>query len=248
MQIDINVDMGESFGMYTMGNDAELMPHITTANVACGFHAGDPSVMRKTVTLAIQNGVRVGAHPSLPDLQGFGRREMKMAMSEIRDDMVYQIGALKAFVEAGGQRLQHVKPHGSLYGMMARSQEVSRAVCEAIREIDPNLFLYTMKKGVAGETAAEMGLRVVYEVFGDLDYDAEGNLVITRQHAVLKPEEVAGRVLRMVRDKKVTATTGAEIEIEGDSVCLHSDSPGALTLLKTVRRALEAAGYSIQAP
>jgi 5-oxoprolinase (ATP-hydrolysing) subunit A len=248
MQIDINVDMGESFGMYTMGNDAELMPHITTANVACGFHAGDPCVMRKTVTLAIRHGVQVGAHPSLPDLQGFGRREMKMAMSEIRDDLVYQIGALKAFVEAGGRRLHHVKPHGSLYGMMSRSREVCRAVCEAVREIDPNLLLYTMKKGVAGETAGEMGLGVVYEVFGDLDYDPEGNLVITRQHAVLEPEAVATRVLKMVRDHKVTATDGTEIDIEGSSVCLHSDSPGALRLLKTVRGALEAAGCSIQAP
>ena len=157
MKVDINVDMGESFGMYTMGNDEAFMPYITTANVACGFHAGDPTVMKKTVALARKYGVQVGAHPSLPDLQGFGRREMKLTMEEIHDDMIYQIGALKAFVEAEGGVLHHVKPHGSLYGMMSRSPEISKTICQAIIDIDRDLYLYTMKKGVAGEVAREMG-------------------------------------------------------------------------------------------
>ena len=248
MKVDINVDMGESFGMYTMGNDEAFMPYITTANVACGFHAGDPTVMKKTVALARKYGVQVGAHPSLPDLQGFGRREMKLTMEEIHDDMVYQIGALKAFVEAEGGMLHHVKPHGSLYGMMSRSREVSKTICEAIVDIDRDLYLYTMKKGVAGEVAGEMGVRVVYEVFGDLGYDGEGNLVITRHHDAHQPEAVAARVLRMIRDRKVVTTTGAEIDIEGASVCLHSDSPGAVDLLKAVRRSLEGAGVEIAAP
>ena len=193
MKVDINVDMGESFGMYTMGNDEAFMPYITTANVACGFHAGDPTVMKKTVALARKYGVQVGAHPSLPDLQGFGRREMKLTMEEIHDDMIYQIGALKAFVEAAGGVLHHVKPHGSLYGMMSRSPEISKTICQAIIDIDRDLYLYTMKKGVAGEVAREMGVRVVYEVFGDLGYDGEGNLVITRHHDAHEPEAVAAR-------------------------------------------------------
>lgn len=248
MKIDINVDMGESFGMYTLGDDEAFMPHITTANVACGFHAGDPGVMHKTVALAKQYGVEIGAHPSLPDLKGFGRREMKMAPQEIYDDMVYQIGALKAFVEINGQTLHHVKPHGSLYGMISRDPEAAEAVCDAVAAIDPKLYLYTMKKGVAGTIASEKGLRVVYEVFGDLGYDAAGNLVITRHHEALRPEDVSSRVLRMFRDKTVLSTDGKEIEIEGSSVCLHSDSPGAVALLIEVRKKLEEAGFEIEAP
>jgi len=248
MEIDINVDMGESFGMYSMGNDEAFMPYISTANVACGFHAGDPGVMKKTVAFAKKHGVQVGAHPGLPDLQGFGRREIKMTMEEIHDDLIYQIGALKAFVEAGDQRLHHVKPHGSLYGMMSRDKAVVRAVCQAIAEIDKDLYLYTMKKGVVKEVADEMGIRVIYEVYGDLDYDGEGNLVITRAHASHRPEDVAAKVMRMITQKKVTTTVNTDIDIEGSSICLHSDSPGALDLIKKVCEELKKANYTISAP
>lgn len=248
MKIDINVDMGESFGMYRMGNDEAFMPFISTANVACGFHAGDPGVMRKTVAFARKHGVMVGAHPGLPDLKGFGRREMKMTMEEIQDDLVYQIGALKAFVEAGDQRLHHVKPHGSLYGMMSRDKEVARAVCRAIGDIDKELYLYTMEKGVVTEVAAEMGIRVIYEIYGDLDYDGQGNLVITREHDARRPEDVAARVMRMVKEKKVASTAGTDIGINGTSICLHSDSPGALDLIKMVCAELKQAGYTISSP
>ena len=248
MKIDINVDMGESFGMYSMGNDEAFMPYISTANVACGFHAGDPNVMKRTVAFAKKHGVSVGAHPGLPDLKGFGRREMKLSMEEIHDDLVYQIGALKAFVEAGGDRLHHVKPHGSLYGMMSRDEDVARTVCQTILEIDPNLYLYTMKKGVVEAVAAEMGIRAVYEIYGDLDYDGDGNLVITRQHETHHPEAVAARIMRMLNEKKVTTTAGTDIDIEGSSVCLHSDSPDALNLIKAVCTELKKADYVITAP
>lgn len=248
MKIDLNVDMGESFGMYRMGDDEACMPYISSANVACGFHAGDPSVMKKTVALAKKYGVRVGAHPGLPDLQGFGRREMKMTMEEIHDDLIYQIGALKAFVEADGEKLHHVKPHGSLYGMMARQKEVARAVCHAMKAIDQDLFLYTMEQGVAGKIAAEMGINVVYEIYGDLDYDGEGNLVITRSHGALKPEAVAAKVLKMVKTKKVVTTEGTEIDIDGSSICLHSDTAGALDIIKTVYSTLKDETYVVSSP
>ncbi len=248
MKIDINVDMGESFGMYQMGNDEACMPYISSANVACGFHAGDPSVMKKTVAIAKKYGVHVGAHPGLPDLRGFGRREMKMTMEEIHDDLIYQIGALKAFVEADGEKLHHVKPHGSLYGMMARQKEVAQAVCHAIKAIDQDLFLYTMEKGVAGKVAAEMGINVIYEIYGDLDYDGEGNLVITRSHGAPKPEAVAAKVLKMVKSKKVVTTEGTQIDIDGSSICLHSDTPGALDIIKTVYSTLKDEGYVVSSP
>ncbi len=248
MQLDINADMGESFGMYKMGNDAQFMEFVSSANVACGFHASDPTVMRQTVALAAERGVSVGAHPGLPDLQGFGRREMKLTPEEIYDNTVYQVGALQAFCQAAGLRLHHVKPHGSLYGMACRSEEVARAVCQATLDIDPELYLYIMKKGVAGPLAEEMGLKVVYELYGDLDYDNQGNLVITRHHEALQPEDVSAKVLKMVQEGKVTSTEGAEIDISGSSVCLHSDTPGALEILKAARRALEEAGVAIASP
>jgi UPF0271 protein len=248
MNIDFNADMGESFGMYVMGHDEKIMQYITSANVACGFHAGDPTVMKKTVALAKQCKVQVGAHPGLPDRQGFGRRTMNLTLEEIYDDMVYQIGALKAFVEAAGLRLHHVKPHGSLYGMAMQREEVARAIGQAVLDVDKNLYLYIMKKGFAGPVAESLGLRVVYELYADLDYDGDGNLVITRHHDVRKPEDVAARVIRMVRERKVTTTKGTEIPIEGTSVCLHSDTANASDIVVTVRRELEKAGYPVAAP
>jgi UPF0271 protein len=248
MNIDFNADMGESFGMYGMGDDEGFMKYITSANVACAFHAGDPTVMKRTVALAKKYGVQVGAHPGLPDLQGFGRREMNLSMEEIHDDTVYQVGALKAFTEAAGLRLHHVKPHGSLYGMAMRREEVAEAVCQALLEVDRDLYLYIMKKGVAGQVAERMGIRVVYELYADLDYDGEGNLVITRHHAVREPSDIAARVIGMVKDGKVTTTEGTEISIEGTSVCLHSDTANASDIVVAVHKELEKAGYNIAAP
>jgi UPF0271 protein len=248
MQIDLNADMGESFGMYKLGNDEEFMQYISAANVACGFHAGDPSVMKKTVGFARRYGVQVGAHPGLPDLAGFGRREMNLTQDEVYCNVLYQIGALKAFVEASGLRLHHVKPHGSLYGMAHRREEIARAVCQALKDVDPKLYLYIMKKGVIGAIAEDMGIRTVFELYADLGYDAEGNLVITREHGAHDPAHVAQRVLGMVMNRKVTAESGEEIAIEGSSVCVHGDTPGALAIVSAVRRAFHENGIVVAAP
>jgi 5-oxoprolinase (ATP-hydrolysing) subunit A len=248
VNIDFNADMGESFGMYVMGNDEGFMRYISSANVACGFHAGDPTVMKKTVAIAKQYDVQVGAHPGFRDLQGFGRREIQMTMEEIHDDLIYQIGALKAFVEIAGLRLHHVKPHGVLYGLSIRREDIAKTICDAVKEIDSNMYLYTMNKGYVTEIAGTMGLRVVYELYADLDYDREGNLVISRHHDVREPKEVAKKAIRMVKEGKVTTTEGTEIDIQGSSVCLHSDTPNAYEIVKAIREALGEAGYTVAAP
>lgn len=248
MKIDLNADMGESFGMYRLGADEQFMAHITSANVACGFHAGDPAVMRNTVALAKLHNVKVGAHPGLPDLQGFGRREMKLAPEEVYELVVYQTGALKGFCDAAGIPLHHVKPHGSLYGMAHRQPDIARAVCQAVRDMDPGLCLYIMKKGVIAEIAEGLGLRTVYELYSDLSYDNQGNLVITRTHEAHEPLAVAARVRSMVLDGRVKATDGSEIGIEGRSVCVHADTPGSIDIVRAVREILEQAGCELVAP
>ena len=248
MKVDLNADMGESFGMYKLGQDDEFMKYITSANVACGFHAGDYSVMKHTVQLAKTFNVNVGAHPGLPDLQGFGRREMKITSDEVYDIVVYQVGALKAFTEAAGLRMHHVKPHGSLYGMAHRMEDVARAICQAVKDIDSDMYLYVMKKGVISPIAESMGLKTIYELYSDLGYDAEGNLVITRAHDAHEPDHVAARVKKMIIDKKVNALDGTEIAIEGSSVCVHCDTPGAFEIVKAVRTALEDAGCDLKSP
>ena len=248
MKIDLNADMGESFGMYKLGHDEEFMKYITSANVACGFHAGDSSVMKKTVELAKKFNVQVGAHPGLPDLQGFGRREMKLTVEEIYDIVVYQVGALKGFTDAAGLQLHHVKPHGSLYGMAHRMEDVAQAICQAIKDIDSNMYIYIMKQGVISSIAESMGIKTVYELYSDLGYDVEGNLVITRAHDTNDSHFVTDRVRKMVIDHKVTALDGTEITIEGDSVCVHCDTPGAIDIVKAVRSVLEDAGCEVISP
>lgn len=248
MKIDLNVDMGESFGMYTLGDDAGFMPLISSSNVACGFHAGDPCAMRRTVLLAGEHGTAVGAHPGLPDLQGFGRRTMDIAMDELYCDLIYQIGALQGFLHASGMRLHHVKPHGKLYGMAHLREDVARTLCTAIRDLDGTPFLYCMQKGVLAEIADQFGIPTVFEIYSDLDYDRDGNLVITRQHAAHAPSEVAARVLRMVRDNKVTTTAGSDIAISGSSICVHSDSANGVAIVTAIRKVLDENGYAIEAP
>lgn len=248
MNIDLNVDMGEGFGMYAMGDDASFMPLISSSNIACGFHAGDPCVMRQTVALAKAQGTAVGAHPGLPDLQGFGRRTMDITLEELYCDLLYQIGALQAFLKAAGLPLHHVKPHGKLYGMAHLKEDVARTLCTVIRDVDDHLFLYCMQKGVLADMAKEFGIRTVFEVYSDLDYDRDGNLVISRHHQAHSPSDVAARVLRMVRDGKVTTTAGSDIAIAGSSVCVHSDSPNAVAIVSAVRKGLRENGYEIAAP
>jgi 5-oxoprolinase (ATP-hydrolysing) subunit A len=248
MRVDLNADMGESFGMYKLGHDEEFMQYITSANIACGFHAGDYSVMKRTVQLAKQAGVQVGAHPGLPDLQGFGRREMKLSPEEVYDIIIYQTGALKAFVEASGMRLHHIKPHGSLYGMAHRMEDIAKAICQAAKDIDPDIYVYIMKKGIIAQIAGEMGVKTVYELYSDLNYDAEGNLVITRAHDTHAPDAVASRVRRMIVDQKVVALDGSDLDIEGESVCVHCDTPGAFDIVKAVRDVLVTAGCELASP
>ena len=236
MAVNINCDMGESFGLYRMGNDAELMPHIDEANVACGFHASDPSHMRATVRLAKEHGVQIGAHPGLPDLVGFGRREMKIGREELFDLIMYQIGALYSFVKLEGAELSHLKPHGALYGMAARQEETAQAVADAAEAW--GLPVMGMPNTMHEEVYPARGLTFVSEFFVDLDYDDEGRLVITREHHALDAETVLQRTRQAVREGTLTTTGGKTFPVRADSICFHSDTPGATDIAKTVRAAL----------
>ncbi len=234
--VTINCDMGESFGLYTLGNDEGLMPLIDVANVACGFHASDPNHMRATVRLAKANGVKVGAHPSLPDLQGFGRREMKMSRDEIANIIVYQVGALKAFLDAEGMELNHIKPHGSLYGMAARQEAIAEGVADAADVFGVPIF------GVAGslhETVyPRRGHTFVSEYYADLDYGDDGLMIITREHHAFDPAEVAKRAIRAVQDGKTVSVNGNDVSVRADSICVHSDTPNAVEVARAVRDAI----------
>ncbi len=236
MTVDMNCDMGESFGLYKMGDDEGMMPEISVANVACGFHASDPSVMAKTVSLAKKHGVKVGAHPSLPDLQGFGRREMKMDPTELTNSIIYQVGALKAFLDAKGMALNHIKPHGSLYGMAARYDDVANAVCDAIELF--GVPLYGMSGTLHEEVSKARGVPFVAEFYADLEYDQNGSLIITREHEAVDPAQAATRVLRALNEGKVKSVQGPDVSLRTDIVCVHSDTPGAVDVAKAVRAAL----------
>jgi UPF0271 protein len=239
MAWEINCDMGEAYGLYEMGDDEGIMPFITVANVACGFHAADPMVMGRTVRLARRFGVKVGAHPSLPDREGFGRREMKMRPEEITNAVIYQVGALKGFLEAEGLPLNHIKPHGSLYGMSAKDPVVATAIAEAASVF--GVPLYGMS-GTHHETHyAKSGAAFVGEFYADLDYGPDGFLIITREHHAVEPAEAAGRVLRAMNEGKVRATNGQDFSVRAQSVCVHSDTPGALAVAKAVHEALRPA-------
>jgi len=246
--IDFNCDMGESFGPYSFGADEELMRHISSANVAGGFHAGDPHVMGKTVALARENGVAVGVHNGYGDLVGFGRREIQATPAEIRDELIYQLGALREFARLHGLEVQHVKPHGALYMVAARDEELSRAIIEAIQSVDPALVLYCMQSSKTYELAREMGQPVAREFFADREYNEEGQIVFTRRIAEeLDPEELGKRTLRAVAQGRVKTVDGQDIEVEADSICVHSDTPGAAKIAETIVRKLEENGIEIRA-
>lgn len=241
MQIDLNCDMGEGFGRYDIGNDAEVMPLITSANVACGFHASDPGTMHRTLRLAKEYDVAVGGHPSFPDRVGFGRREMSASPAEIQDDVMYQLGALQAFCKAEGVPLRHVKPHGALYNLAARKIEVATAIATAIRAVDPSLYLVGLCGSEMAMAAGDAGLKFAAEAFADRGYGKDGRLVSRREPgAVLDdPGAVAERVVRMVRDGEVTAVDGTDLSIDPKTVCVHGDTPGVVALLRAIRRRLE---------
>ncbi len=233
----INCDMGEAFGLYKMGDDKGLMPLIDVANVACGFHASDFNHMRATVKLAKQHGVKVGAHPSLPDLQGFGRREMKIGRDELANCIIYQVGALKGFLEAEGMVLNHIKPHGSLYGMAARIEEMAHAVCDAADVF--KVPLMGMINTFHETVYVARGHPFIAEFYADLDYRDDGSLIITMQHDSVDPTHAAALCLRAIREGKVKGVGGNDVAVRADAICVHSDTPNAVDLARAVRDAVK---------
>ncbi len=248
-RIDLNCDMGESFGVYTLGFDQDAMPHVTSINVACGFHASDPMNMMKTVKLAKQLGVAVGAHPSFPDLVGFGRRVMASSLEEIKADVTYQVGALWGFCLAEGVKMQHVKAHGALYNVAERDVEVAAAIAEAIKAVDPGLYMLCLANSTMVAGAKKVGVKYVEEAFADRAYTAQGNLVSRKlAGAVIHDVDlVAERVLSMATKGSVTSIDGVEVPINAQTICVHGDTPGAVAMIKKIREKLDAAGIEVKA-
>jgi UPF0271 protein len=247
-QVDLNCDMGESFGAYQMGTDLQIMPLVSSANIACGFHAGDPSVMHKTLVAAVAQGVAIGAHPGLPDLVGFGRRTMQITPQEAYDMVVYQVGALAGFAKAVGVSLHHVKPHGALYNMAAKDRALADAIARAVRDIDASLVLYGLAGSELIHEGEAAGLKVASEVFADRSYQADGSLTPRSQpNALLESdEEAVQQVLTMVTEKRVKAVTGEWVSLEADTICIHGDGAHALSFAHKVKEALQQAGVEIK--
>lgn len=248
-RIDLNCDMGESFGTYTLGYDSEAMPYVTSINVACGFHASDPSNMHKTVKLAKKYGVAVGAHPSYPDLVGFGRRVLAASPEEIKADVIYQIGALYGFCKAEGVEMQHVKPHGALYNVAEKDIVVATAIAEAIKAVDDSLYMLCLANSAMVEAAKNVGVKYVEEAFADRAYTNGGSLVSRKQagSVIHDVNLVAERVLMMVTSKKIISIDGAEVPIDAQTICVHGDTPGAVDMIKTIRAKLDAEGITLKA-
>ncbi len=248
-RVDINSDMGEAFGLYTMGADIELLDYVTSANVACGFHAGDPLVMANTVREAASKGVAVGAHPGLPDLMGFGRRRMEISPEEAEAYVLYQVGALWAFAKRASLRLQHVKVHGALYHMAARDPDLALAIARGLARIDREMILLGLAGSHLLSAAQEMGLRTMSEVFADRSYCPNGTLVPrgSEESILHNTGEVISRAIRMVNEGKVAAIDGTDIDVKADSICIHGDTPGAVHLAASIRKALEASGICVKA-
>ena len=246
-KVDLNSDLGESFGRYTLGMDADILQLVSSANVACGYHASDPLVMNKTIAMAKETGVRVGAHPGFPDLMGFGRRNMDVSPAEAKAYTLYQLGALDAFCKAHGVKMQHVKPHGAMYNMAVKDYALSKAICEAIYEYDKDLIVMALSGGELVHAAEDMGLKVAREVFADRAYEEDGSLVNRRKEGAMITDEneAIARVVRMIKEQKVTAITGKDIPIKADSVCVHGDSVKALAFVKKIRETLTAEGVEI---
>jgi UPF0271 protein len=251
MRVDLNADAGESFGTWALGDDAALLSSVTSVNVACGFHAGDPSVIRRTVRLAADAGVRVGAHPGYPDLQGFGRRAMVMTPSEVEDVVLYQVAALLGIARAAGVDLAHVKPHGALYNQAAGDQRLASAIARAAASLHTPLMLVGLAGSALIQAGIDAGLRVVAEAFADRAYLADGSLAPRHMEGAIihDPALVAGRAVRIVRDGCVQSLDGkALVPVRADTLCIHGDTPGAPSLARAVRAALEAAGVRVTPP
>ncbi|GAA3413229.1 LamB/YcsF family protein [Paenibacillus hodogayensis] len=247
--VDLNCDMGESFGAYKMGSDAEVLQYVTSANIACGFHAGDPATMRRTVKLALEHGVALGAHPGLQDLIGFGRRDMDLSPEEAYDLVVYQIGALLGFVKAEGARLQHVKAHGSLYNMAARHAGLAEAIAEAVYRVDPELVLFGLAGSELIRAGQKAGLQTASEVFSDRTYQADGSLTSRRlpDALITDDRQSVDQVIRMVKEGKVLSQQQVDVPIQADTICIHGDGIHAVAFAERIRRSLTEAGVLVQA-
>jgi len=245
--IDLNCDMGESFGAWQMGRDAELMDYVSSINIACGFHAGDASVIRKTIETAIKKEVAIGAHPSFPDLQGFGRRAMSLSAQEIFDVVLYQVSALKGICKAFGATLHHVKPHGALYNQAAKEAGLAEAIAKAVKAIDENLILYGLSNSFLISEAEKINLKTASEVFADRTYQADGTLTPrTEPNALIyDTEKAVSQVLEIIREQSVPAATGEKVSLKSETVCIHGDGENALEFAAAIRQKLTEEGISI---
>ncbi|MDB5999157.1 MAG: lactam utilization protein LamB [Rhizobacter sp.] len=248
--IDLNCDMGEGFGAYKMGDDVALLEHVTSANIACGFHAGDPGTIARTVKAAVARGVAVGAHPGLPDLQGFGRRDMKVSEAEAYDMVVYQIGAVQAFAAAAGSTLSHVKIHGALYNMAIKDEALSRGICRAVHDVNAQLLLYALSGSVTERVARELGIPVACEAFADRSYQDDGSLTPRSKPGAMitDVDQSIAQVRRMVADGIVRSQSGKDVRLHADTICVHGDQPGAVEFARRLRAALEADGIAVRSP
>lgn len=247
---DINIDCGESFGNWCMGADEDLMPHVTTANVACGFHAGDPITMVNTVLLAKKHNVAVGAHPGLPDLRGFGRRKMSLSPEEVYADTIYQTGALIGVLRAHGMELHHVKPHGALYTMLSESKILGEAFVKAVIDICPAPMIYypaPVKNHAITQIAADLGVDVVPEIYFDLSYDDEGALILKRANQGADLKDTKKRLTHFLENGEVLSENNKPVGFDARSICLHGDGPNAVELALTISNSLATAGYTLQA-
>lgn len=245
--VDLNCDMGESFGAYRMGKDEEILDYVTSANIACGYHAGDPATMRKTVQMALEKNVGIGAHPGMPDLVGFGRREINISPQEAYDLVIYQMGALYGFVRSEGGKIQHVKPHGALFNMAAKSAPLSEAIAEAVYKVDPECILFGLAGSELVKAGKKIGLRTASEVFSDRTYQKDGSLTSRREeNALIKDHKIAvNQVIRMVKEGKVKSVQGEDVVIQADTICIHGDGLHALEFAQYISNALRKAGITI---
>lgn len=245
--VDLNCDMGESFGAYRMGKDEEILDYVTSANIACGYHAGDPATMRKTVQMALEKNVGIGAHPGMPDLVGFGRRELNISPQEAYDLVIYQMGALYGFVRSEGGKIQHVKPHGALFNMAAKSAPLSEAIAEAVYKVDPECILFGLAGSKLVKAGKKIGLRTASEVFSDRTYQKDGSLTSRREeNALIKDHKIAvNQVIRMVKEGKVKSVQGEDVVIQADTICIHGDGLHALEFAQYISNALREAGITI---
>ncbi|WP_079527559.1 LamB/YcsF family protein [Halobacillus hunanensis] len=246
--VDINCDMGESFGAYTVGRDEEILDYVTSANIACGFHAGDPSTMRKTVKLALDKNVGLGAHPGLQDLAGFGRRNMNISAKEAYDLVVYQIGALSGFIKAEGGTMQHVKPHGALFNMAAKDAVLAKAIAEGVYDVDPELILFGLSGSELVKAGRNAGLKTASEVFSDRTYQEDGSLTSrTEPNALITDaDEAIKQVIRMVKEQQVCCVQGSDIAIEADTICIHGDGVTALEFAQNISATLKESDIQIK--